>query len=123
MFCGECGTQNPDTNQFCKNCGKPLKKPGQVTTPQPAAVQAPAPATVFQPSDAPVKQPWPRGKKIAVVSIIFSAIALFFAPYIAGIIAIVLGAFAMKDKEKLGIIGILIAVIAMAINFLYIFIM
>ena len=27
MFCGDCGTQNPDTNAFCKNCGKPVKKP------------------------------------------------------------------------------------------------
>lgn len=26
MFCGECGTQNPDTNQFCRNCGKPLPR-------------------------------------------------------------------------------------------------
>jgi hypothetical protein len=141
MFCGKCGTQNPDTNQFCKNCGGPLRKPQQAPAPapQPAAAPAPfpagAPQPVYQqpsyqqqpayypPAAAPVKQPWSRGKKIAVVSFIFGAIALFFAPYIAGIIGIILGAFALKEKEKFGIIGIVIAVIAMAVNFLYIFIM
>ncbi len=25
MFCTQCGTQNPDKNRFCRNCGKPLK--------------------------------------------------------------------------------------------------
>ena len=38
MFCGECGTENPDTNQFCKNCGKPLKK--KQLPPEPAPVQS-----------------------------------------------------------------------------------
>ena len=30
MFCGQCGTNNPDTSQFCKNCEKtPGEKPWQ----------------------------------------------------------------------------------------------
>lgn len=37
MYCGECGTENPDTNRFCKSCGKPLKQRQQ---PAPAAVPA-----------------------------------------------------------------------------------
>jgi hypothetical protein len=36
MFCGECGTDNPDTNRFCKNCGKPVNE----------ILQQPAPAPV-----------------------------------------------------------------------------
>ncbi len=40
MFCGECGTENPDTNQFCKSCGKPLKKKQQQPVPVPAQVPA-----------------------------------------------------------------------------------
>lgn len=36
MFCGKCGTNNPDTNKFCKKCGKPIGKR------QPSAVPAPA---------------------------------------------------------------------------------
>ena len=50
MFCGECGTQNPDTNQFCKNCGKPLvtattcSTACQIPVTYPAAQPAPVPA-------------------------------------------------------------------------------
>lgn len=24
MFCGKCGSQNPDENKFCSGCGSPL---------------------------------------------------------------------------------------------------
>lgn len=34
MFCGNCGTQNPDNAAFCKQCGTQLRKP--VRTPAPA---------------------------------------------------------------------------------------
>ena len=50
MFCGECGAQNPDTNKFCKNCGKPLvrrqpaEQPPQIPVTYPAAQPAPVPA-------------------------------------------------------------------------------
>lgn len=40
MFCEVCGTDNPDTNQFCQNCGKPLKKKDLQQKPVP--VSAPA---------------------------------------------------------------------------------
>lgn len=26
MYCGQCGTSNPDTNRFCINCGGPIQK-------------------------------------------------------------------------------------------------
>ncbi len=26
MFCVYCGTENPDSGCFCRNCGKPLVK-------------------------------------------------------------------------------------------------
>lgn len=42
MFCTECGTNNPDTNHFCKNCGKPLRHAHPV---QPPAAPVPGPAT------------------------------------------------------------------------------
>ena len=48
MFCGECGTENPDTNRFCKSCGKPLK---QKQEPVPAAAPAsPVPAAASSPA-------------------------------------------------------------------------
>jgi len=58
MFCGECGTQNPDTNQFCINCGKPLKKNLNVS---PVAPPAPAAAPV------PVQQAAPQPLSPAVI--------------------------------------------------------
>ena len=29
VYCSKCGTQNPDTNTFCSNCGAPLFTVGQ----------------------------------------------------------------------------------------------
>ncbi|MCX6686437.1 MAG: hypothetical protein NTV10_07375 [Methanoregula sp.] len=104
---------------------QPAAAPSYYIPPSGAAqqpvVQQPATA-VTQPVAPSIRQPWSRAKKFAVVSILFGAVALFRAPYIAGIIGVLLGALAVREKEKLGIIGIAIAVIAMAINFLYIFI-
>src|SRR6266571_3414857 len=42
--CATCGAQNPDTNRFCQNCGKPLAV---------AATQAPAPPAPPPPVAAP----------------------------------------------------------------------
>jgi hypothetical protein len=144
MFCGECGTENPDINRFCKNCGKPLKKPQQMpqqvaqTTsapsyyvpppgpPPPGATQPPLvqppPPPVITPAAPSTRKRWPRDKIVAVLSILFGAVSLIMAPYIAGIIGVLLGIFAVRKKEKLGFIGIAIAIIGMAINFLYIYI-
>lgn len=115
MFCGECGTQNPDTNQFCKNCGKPLKKP------QPAPVVAPpvtippqAPPVYYQPppsaaqpasapAGAPVPVKPPLNKMMLVLGIIgvLAGIGSFFRyPYLLGILAIVLGGVVMAKPEN-----------------------
>jgi len=29
MFCSKCGAENPDTSNFCKECGAPLNPAGQ----------------------------------------------------------------------------------------------
>jgi hypothetical protein len=87
MFCGECGTENPDTNQFCKNCGKPLKKKPQ----QPDTVPAPAVATITPPHHmppAPVpaipKKPGNSKKFIiigaVIIVVILAAIFLIMQP-------------------------------------------
>lgn len=50
LFCGECGTQNPDSNKFCNNCGKPIitnigqsatLAPSQSTQPKSQEIQPP----------------------------------------------------------------------------------
>jgi len=62
MFCGECGTKNPDTNQFCSNCGKPLKKnldPSPVSHPAPAAAPVPVQTAAQQPTNLFSLQSYP----------------------------------------------------------------
>jgi uncharacterized membrane protein YvbJ len=143
MFCGECGTENPDINRFCKNCGKPLKKPQQTQqqvtqmTSEPSDYIPPVGLSPAVTKQQPVAQPppqvittvtqstgkrWPWAKIVAVLSILFGAVSLIVAPYLAGIIGVLLGIFAVREKQKLGFIGIATAVVGMSINFLYIYI-
>ena len=137
MFCGECGTQNPDTNQFCKNCGKPLRKPHHVPAPQPAAVPVqpvaaqpqtqpvyyqPQPAGVQPPggiagADVPVKATLNKGILVlGIVGIIFGILSWIFYPYLCGFAAVLLGGVTFyKAGNRKGVVGI-IAVIAVVIG-------
>lgn len=115
MFCGECGAQNPDTNKFCNNCGKPLER---------AAGQVPAGA-VFpaqQPAAAPVQQvpaAAPAGKQrnwMGGFSIVLGIVSWLAYPYLLGTAAIVLGFYsAYRISNATGKIAILsVAGIAIA---------
>jgi hypothetical protein len=139
MFCGECGTQNPDTNQFCKNCGKPLKRPQQAPASQPADVpyQPPvAPPAAPQPAYYPPQQPGygqspvpPAGAAVTakpplnkgmlalgILGIAFGCVSFFFYPYLCGFAAILLGGISLfRTERKTGITGI-IAIVALVIG-------
>jgi hypothetical protein len=133
MFCGECGTQNPDTNQFCKNCGKPLRKPA----PQPAAVPVqpaaapsqaqpvfyPPPPAIVQPPGTvagavlPAKPPLGRGiLALGIVGVVAGIAAWFRYPYLLGILAIVLGGVVIAKAEKKKGAVFVIAVLAILIG-------
>jgi hypothetical protein len=126
MFCGECGTQNPDTNQFCKNCGKPLRKPHQAPPAQPVAAQPtaqkgyypPQPAVVLPQgavAGAPVKPPLNKAMlALGILGIVIGIVSFFFYPYVLGITAVFLGGitFLLSDNKK-GIIAVL-AILAIA---------
>jgi hypothetical protein len=137
MFCGECGTQNPDTNQFCKNCGKPLRRPQQVPAPQPVVVPVqtvsvqpqaqpvyyqhqPAgvqPQGVIAGAAAPAKPPLNKGMLfLGIVGIIFGIVSWFFYPYLCGFAAVLLGGITFyKTENKMGITAI-IAIKALVIG-------
>lgn len=135
MFCGECGTANPDTNQFCKNCGKPLKK----RQPQGAPLEyAPVPQPAVTPLSpvlpvAPVQTPGSTapGKSmvsivLGIISILLAGVSWFLFPYITAILAIILGITGIiKAPEKksfpviLAILGILVAFIAIIVDIFY----
>ena len=66
MFCGNCGTQNPDNAPFCAGCGAKLNE---------APVAPAAPETDF----APVRRPAPKSKKGLLVGIIAAVVAVAVA--------------------------------------------
>jgi len=130
MFCSECGTQNPDTNQFCKNCGKPFQKNRQAPASQSAGVPvppvaAPSPAQpAYYPPQPAVAQPVmaapvkPAGNMamsvLGIGSVILAALSWFRYPYIFALLAMVLGGVVLFRSENrkswqaiLGILGIL----------------
>ncbi len=147
MFCGECGTQNPDTNQFCKNCGKPLRKAGPVPATQPSYAPmppaaapprplpvAPVPVPAVPISHAPLPvpaQPDTQGAPslrnwFAIVSFIVSLVSWLAYPIILGLISVILGIFSLywakKKRAKIpvsGIFAIIIGLLSIIVNFFW----
>jgi uncharacterized protein (DUF983 family) len=122
MFCGECGTQNPDTNSFCKNCGKPLRKAGA------AAVTPVMPVTVVQAGpvvtpSSPVQSGMQKRTWLGIISLIPAILAWILYPVLFGIIAVVIGTasivFARKQRTRFpvaGVIAIIIGLLAIVLN-------
>jgi len=140
MFCGECGTQNPDTNQFCKNCGKPLRRPQPVPVTQQAAAQpayySPQPDTAPVITAAPVSVPQvaasPETKVIkklswvGILSLIISLASWLIYPIILGMLAVLTGIFGIYAARKAGtkipvsaLMGIVIGLLAIILNFFW----
>ena len=137
-FCGECGTENPDTNRFCKNCGKALRQteanaPAAPTAPQPATApvqQAPAAAPVppqAAAGPAPVKAPAagesPKRSWLGIISLIPAIVSFLLYPYLLGTCAVLIGigsiALARKQGTRFpvaGVIGIIIGLISIFMN-------
>jgi len=136
MFCGKCGTDNPDTNKFCKNCGRALRRvePSDVPAPAvPAPVAATAPPVTTVPSSPgystaqsrmePVPVPGFIGiltqRKYMVAGVICGVASALILPYILGVAAIILGIWAITKKDKLGVIGIIIGSLVIVVNYFY----
>ena len=145
MFCGECGTQNPDTNRVCSNCGKALKKnlnASPVAPPEPAAAPVPAPQAAQQPTNLFSLQSYPvpppgmivpapattslpatqRGRSprnwFAIVSFILALLSWVIYPIIIGFFAMGLGIFSLYTAKKQQSKIPVIAVIAVIIGLL-----
>ena len=127
MFCNECGTQNPDTNRFCKNCGKPL--PRRQPAAQPAVPPAPAPAapvaplplpvTAAAPAPAPGAAPKRKWNWLGWLSFIIGILSWGILTIIVAIVAILLGTLSLflfrRATGRIGIssiIGILLGIAA-----------
>jgi hypothetical protein len=146
MFCSECGTQNPDTNQFCSNCGKPLKKnldPSPVSHPAPAAAPVPVQTAAQQPTNLFSRQSYPVPPPgmavpqapattglpathleksprnwLAIVSFILALLSWVIYPIIIGFFAMGLGIFSLYSAKKQQSKIPVIAVIAVTIGLL-----
>jgi len=127
MFCSECGTENPDTNRFCMNCGKPIGRQQPVA--QQAVPQAPAPAPAAAPAPQPVPAtppaPAPKGRRnwLGIVSLITGILSWGFLTTILGMFTILLGIVALVLFKKTdgrisiaAICGIVLGMAAIAVN-------
>jgi hypothetical protein len=135
MFCSECGTQNPDTNLFCKNCGKPLprRQPAeqQAVAAQPAQ-PAPAPvipvpppvtATALTPAPAPGAALKRKRNWLGIVSLILGILSWGILTVIVAIAAVLLGIISLflfrKATGRTGnssIIGIILGIAAIIVS-------
>ena len=130
-FCGECGTENPDTNSFCKNCGRAIRKTPEVPAAQPAPAQLAAipgqslaaavlPAT---PGLAPAAGEKPKRTWMGIVALIPALLSWILYPVVLGIIAVVLGVVSIALARKngtmfpvAGVIAIITGLLAIIIN-------
>lgn len=126
MFCSECGTQNPDTNQFCKNCGKPLprRQPAVQPAVPPAQVPvAPVPRPVTAAAPAPGVAPMRKRNWLGIVSLILGILSWGILTFLFAIIAVMLGIAGTFLFRKAtgrvgisGIIGIVLGIAAIAVT-------
>ena len=87
LICPDCGTQNPPSNKYCSNCGRPIGA-GAVGKKKSAVTGA------------------------GVASLVMGIIGLIVFAIILGPLAIVLGAIAWsKDNDKLGLAGLILGII------------
>ncbi|OPX62267.1 MULTISPECIES: zinc ribbon domain-containing protein [unclassified Methanoregula] len=138
MFCGECGARNPDTNQFCKNCGKPLRK-SQAAQPAPQPLSPTATQLAAQPSYPPAAQPAPtpvgsfqqpaaatapavaapkrHWNILGIISLILGIVSLVLLPLLMAFGALLLGIVGTflfrKTTGRIGITGILGTILAL----------
>lgn len=140
MFCGECGTQNPDTNKFCKNCGQPLNRsraaapviqpaPAQPYYDPPPGMQQQVPAQLVYHDDfAGVQQQTPSAVKpkrtwLGIASLIPAIFSWIFYPYLLGLATIVLGLISIYLWKRQGtrfpasaVFAIIIGLLAIILN-------
>ena len=76
MYCGKCGTDNPNDNKFCNKCGAPIGGQAPVTpTSKPVQMQQPV-YQGYNPNmyQQPVQKSGNKGLVIALISILVAVI-------------------------------------------------
>jgi hypothetical protein len=68
-FCTQCGHKNPDTAQFCEQCGNPLKKAATAAPPPVQAAAPAAPSVQATPIAAGSGRPAGGGRRLALFAV------------------------------------------------------
>lgn len=107
-FCPKCRKENPNDATFCAYCATPLTAVSTITTPTTVM------SATQQETDI---------KPIAIVGIICAVISLFFFPPLFGILAIILGAYALskasEEQKSLGWAAVILGVIFMILGMFF----
>lgn len=119
MFCSECGTENPDTNQFCKNCGNTLRKVPVAKHSGAPAVPEPVPQVHVPPVSNTGTGVFRTRKILLILGVLSGVAAFFILPYILGMVAVLLGVLVLYRKNKFGIICILLGISAIIFDYFY----
>ncbi len=148
MFCESCGSQVPDGQAFCANCGKPLSQPVQpaaqpvqpvqqyaqpvaqpvytqpVAQPQPVVQVQPAPVVVVQ------QQPAKRGNGMATAGLVFGILTLVFfwfpgLDWLFGLLGLIFSIVGVARKNVGGkgaaIAGLILTLLGSIISFVFFF--
>ena len=148
MFCESCGSQVPDGQAFCSNCGKPVAQPVQpaaqpvqpvqqyaqpvaqpvytqpVAQPQPVVQVQPAPVVVVQ------QQPAKRGNGMATAGLVFGILTLVFCwiPFLnwfLGLLGLIFSIVGVARKNVGGkgaaIAGLILTILGSIIGFILFF--
>jgi uncharacterized membrane protein YvbJ len=109
MFCSSCGNQNTEGSGFCEYCGAKIEG-GEVET--------------FDDSVGSMFAPLDNSRALGIRSIIFGLTGIFL--FIMSFVGIVFGVQSIIQKQKsgnkdtpFGVIGIIISIITIPLNFLF----
>lgn len=81
MFCTNCGKDNPDSNKFCMQCGRPMAAAGQEAGPTPAPAATATPAAQTPPRHRARRLPLLVG---GVMVMVLATAAWFLLPRLTG---------------------------------------
>lgn len=143
MFCESCGSQVPDGQAFCSNCGKPVAQPVQPAAQPVQPVQQYAQPVYTQPVAQPVQQyvqpapvvvvqqqPAKRGNGMATAGLVFGILTLVFfwfpgLDWLFGLLGLIFSIVGVARKNVGGkgaaIAGLVLTLLGSIISFIFFF--
>jgi hypothetical protein len=114
MYCSKCGTQNPESAQFCVKCGQQLLQatPPPVAAPIDVPASAPQSAARLQPSEETR-----HTSGLAIASLVLGILGVSLLALIFGAIALnAIGKNPNLSGKGLAIAGLVLGIVGMLIG-------